>query len=136
MIEKFVERFDASRDKLRERFAAGHPSGYEGIVKAVVECLKTDDEYDGPDPERIVKIDHGDYQGTLLFVIGAAGYQPSTYWAVPVGYGSCSGCDTFESIRDYDDDPPSEKQVDEYMTLALHVVQKLRQIAGYSMGEV
>jgi len=48
-----------------------------------------------------------------------------------VSYGSCSGCDTLEAIRDYSGDTPTEKQLDEYMTLALHVVQGLRQISGY-----
>ena len=43
--------------------------------------------YGGPGLERIHRIDDGDYQGTLVFVIGGKGYQLSTYWYVKVSYG-------------------------------------------------
>ena len=33
-----------------------------------------------------------------------------------VGYGSCSGCDTLEGIRYYNDDKPTEEQVRDYAT--------------------
>ena len=56
-------------------------------------------------------------------MIAAGGYQPWEYWYVKVGYGSCSGCDTLEGIRDYPDEPPTKEQIDAYMTLALHIVQ-------------
>ena len=57
-----------------------------------------------------------------MFIIGAKGYQPSDYWYVKVGYGSCSGCDTLEAIRGYSDEKPTPDQVKDYVTLALHVV--------------
>lgn len=134
MIDEFVRRFEAGgRARLLEAFRAKHPEGYEGIVKALVEQLQGPDDYsDTPDPERIHRIDDGDYQGTLLFVIAAKGYQPYTYWAVKIGYGSCSGCDTFERIREYGDDPPTEQQAQEYLTLAIHVLQGLVPIGGDS----
>lgn len=76
----------------------------------VVEMLAAAiDECDAPHPERIHQIDDGDYQGTLIFVIGAGGYQPSRYWYVKVGYGSCSGCDTLQAIRGYEDDAPTKE---------------------------
>lgn len=108
---------------LRKKFAAAHPEDYAAVVKAVVEVVSDD-----LDPERVHAIDDGHYQGTLVFVIAEAGYQPSRYWYVMVAYGSCSGCDTLEGIRKYDDDPPTEKQIDLYMTLALHVVQGLKEM--------
>ena len=74
----------------------------------------------------ILSIDHGDYQGTLLFIIAASGYQPNKYWFVKVDYGSCSGCDTLEGIRCYSDGPPSDAQVADYMTLALHILQGIK----------
>ena len=40
-------------------------------------------------------------------------------------YGSCSGCDTLLSISGYDTEFPSEEQVNEYMTLSLHLVQRM-----------
>lgn len=127
MIDDFVAKFDKSRNDLLKKFSEEHPRSYQDIVRAVVEVL--DDDYSsGPDPERIHCINDGDWQGTLLFIIGAKGYQPSLYWAVKVGYGSCSGCDTLEGIRHYSSDPPNEEQAKQYLTLALHIVQGLKEI--------
>lgn len=126
MIQKFVDDFMARRGEIEAAFSEKHPEDYAEIVRRVVEVLGTEDEYDRPDPKRIHAIDDGDYQGTLLFVIAASGYQPSTYWSVFVSYGSCSGCDTLERIRSYDNNPPKPEQVADYMTLALHIVQGLK----------
>ena len=63
-----------------------------------------------------------------MFVIAARGYQPSDYWYVKISYGSCSGCDTLEAIRAYSDDPPTPEQIDDYLTLALHIVQGLKKM--------
>lgn len=130
MIEEFVRRFDASREALRAGFAESHPEDYADIVKRVVAALADENDYDTPDPERIHKIDDGDYQGTLVFVVACRGYQPSTYWAVLVSYGSCSGCDTLEATRGYSDEKPTDEQVSSYMMMALHIVQGLREIGG------
>lgn len=131
MINEFVERFMKNKGAVRAIFEAQHPSDYSAIVAAVVNAV-TDSDADGnaPDSGRIHCIDDGDYQGTLVFVIAAKGYQPSAYWYVMVDYGSCSGCDTLEAIRGYTEEPPTESQVDQYMTLALHIVQKLRKMEG------
>jgi hypothetical protein len=126
MIKEFVERFDKARPQLLARFKAAHPATYGEIVKAVVEVVRDPDGYAQPNHEKIHEIDDGHYQGTLLFVIPADEYQPSTYWYVMVGYGSCSGCDTLQAISGYSDEPPTDEQAKDYMTLALHVVQKLR----------
>ncbi len=134
MIARFVAVWDAHKEEVAAGFAAKEPSSYKDVVTAVVRLLHdhTEDDYgEQPDPERIVEIDHGDYQGTLLYVIGATGYQPSTYWAVSVGYGSCSGCDTLCGIIDSADDD----KVPQYVTLALHVVQGLKKISGYGDDE-
>ena len=123
MIQKFVNRFMAAENVLREKFVAKHPDAYIDIVKAVVDVIKGEGTYGEPDATRIHQIDDGDYQGTLVFVIAGGGYQPWEYWYVKVGYGSCSGCDTLEGIRSYSNNPPTKEQVDTYMTLALHIVQ-------------
>ncbi len=127
MIKELVERFDAAREQLRAKFSQAHPGGYEDIVKAVIEAVSSKSTYGDPDPERIHCIDDGEYQGTLLFLIAANTYQPSLYWFVYVGYGSCSGCDTFAAIREANwSGGPTEEQVNDYMTLALHIVQGLK----------
>ena len=129
MIDEFVKKWEAGKDEIEDVFRGSHPKEYKDIVKAVVEVLSAGGyDYDVPDPERIHVIDDGHYQGTLLFVITAKGYQPDDYWVVKVAYGSCSGCDTLESIRSYSDDPPTDDQVKDYMTLALHIVQGLKKI--------
>lgn len=39
-----------------------------------------------------------------------------------------SGCDTLMAISGYSDELPNEEQVKDYMTLALHLVQKLKRL--------
>ena len=129
MIKEFVERWESRKETLRAMIVKAPPDSYGTLVKQVVEILQEEEYHNGdesPDPERVHTIDDGDYQGTLLFVIGAKGYQPEHYWYVKVGYGSCSGCDTLQSISGYSDEPPDEEQIKDYMTLALHIVQGLK----------
>lgn len=129
MIEEFTKAWFANIHSMREKFTEKHPEDYKDVVCAVVKMLQDHlDWYDGPDHTRIHQIDDGNYQGTLVFVIGATGYQPNRYWYVKISYGSCSGCDTLQAIRGYKFEKPDEKQVSEYMTLALHVVQGLREM--------
>jgi hypothetical protein len=96
MEKQLVAAWEANKESLRTVFSQKHPEDYKAIVSAVVTMLHgAIDEYGKqPDPARITEIDDGSYQGILVYVIGAVGYQPDTYWYVKVGYGSCSGCDT------------------------------------------
>lgn len=131
MIEKFVKRWEARKHILREQFAETGPTMYEEVVKGVIGILHDPDEYASPDPNRIVEIDHGEYQGTLLYVIGADNYQPHIYWYVRINYGSCGACDTLQSISDlgtWGQEKPNDEQVRQYMILALHIVQGLREM--------
>ena len=129
MIDEFVKIWDENKNVLREQFSQKHPTDYHDLVKSVITMLANAKiDYEKPDPERITIVNYGDYHGTLVFVIGAANYMPSRYWTVKINYGSCGGCDTLESIRNYCYDSPSGQQVDEYMTLALHVIQRLKEI--------
>ena len=131
MIQEFVKAWDARKGEIEAQFRAEHPKNYNQIVKAVVTIIHANsDGYGRPDPERITWIDHGDYHGTLLFIIAGSGHQPDNYWFVKVGYGSCSGCDTLEYIRAYCDNPPNAEQVADYMTLALHILQGIKALVG------
>lgn len=128
MIQEFVDKFIAKQNEL---FTEEFPDSYEEIVKAVIDVINPEKEYDLPDSNRIHQIDDGDYQGTLLFVIAACGYQPSDYWYVKVDYGSCSGCDTFQEIyfgSGDNDSIPTKQQAKDYQTLALHIVQDLKKM--------
>lgn len=124
MIKEFVDVWDAHKGELEDTFRAEYPDSYQDIVEAVVTLIHkhlADVVYYRPDPTRISIIDHGDYQGTLLFIIADTSYQPDDFWFVKVSYGSCSGCDTLESIID----GPDDNKLGDYMTLALHILQGL-----------
>jgi hypothetical protein len=125
MIQEFVDRFMENKAALRAEFEANEPGDYEEIVKAVVEAISTD-EVNSPDPNGVIEIPSNDCQGTNLYIIKNK-YENEPYWAVMVHYGTCSGCDTLEGIKDnyYDD---LSKRLDGYMTLALHIVQKMKKL--------
>ena len=127
MIEGCVEAFMKAKPELRKGFVEQPPETYDDIVKRVVEAVGPFAcEYTEMDAENIHVVDNGDYQGTLVCLVPEKGYQPSTYWYVRVGYGSCSWCDTLLGIQDGGGTP--EDRADDYMTLALHIVQGLREM--------
>lgn len=126
MDHAIIKRFDEKRTTLKAIFKKKHPESYLEIVKQLVKAVSCDGL--DMDPDRITVIDHGDYQGSQLFIIAAKGYQPSDYWATECSYGSCTGCDTLQAIRGYGDDAVSAKQADDYVTLALHLAQKMEKL--------
>ncbi len=126
MIQEFVDRYMESKEILRDHISDASITNYEDLVTLVMTILNPGLEYRLPNWKNIREIDDGNYQGTLLYIIPEVGYQPSKYWAVLVGYGSCSGCDTLEHIRDL---TVKEEQIEQYMTLALHIVQGLKCIS-------
>lgn len=128
MIQVFIDRFMAAKDAAIAEFQQKAPEDYDELVRRVVKLVAEPDSHGQPDAERITVIDHGNYQGTRLYIIAENGYQPSTYWSIFVNYGSCSGCDTFEAIREYSDEPPTLKKATEYWTMMLHMVQSMRQL--------
>ena len=131
MIQEFADRYIAARPAFEEWARRSAPKNYAQIVKKVIQLVKGEEEYGVPDPERITEIDHGDYQGTLVYVIAAAGYQPSEYWYVKIWYGSCSGCDTLEGIRTWDD-TVGDEELAQYWTLGLHIVQGLKKMGDHA----
>ena len=131
MITEIIEQWEQNKSKLKNYFETttqNEYNQYKIILKKTFElCFK---EYDH---KKITEIDNGDYQGTLIFLIPEDTYQPRerNYLFTSVSYGSCSGCDTLQRIINDSDDYdelPNEKQVTEYMTLALHMVQKLKRL--------
>jgi hypothetical protein len=127
VIKEIIAQWDSNKGKLEERFRSAHPESYTAIVKSIFELVISD--YSIPN---ITVIDNGDYQGTQIFLIPADTYQPSVddYLVTHTDYGSCSGCDTLEGIRSYDDEKPTETQVKDYMMLALHLVQRLKKLSA------
>jgi hypothetical protein len=145
MIESFVKKFDSKRPWLREQLlqkSDAKPS-YDSMIRLLCTAL-SEQEDDGlsdhvlPDPKRITRVDYGDYQGTIVFVIAAGGYQPHNHWATWVWYGSCGGCDTLQAINDgvsYDYDKnqytPNDKDVDAWLTVMLHLLQHMTEIVSF-----
>lgn len=128
MIAEIINQWEINKSKLENWFRNNKQSEYdeyEKIVKAIFTYV-----IDGYDTSEIHVIDDGDYQGTKLFLIHKETYQPSRedYLITDTYYGSCSGCDTLQSINEYDDVIPNEEQIKKYMTLALHLVQKMKVI--------
>jgi hypothetical protein len=136
MITELVKQWEENKHKLAEYFKTTKQDeydSYETIVKKVFEiCIPKATDCDGWDLEKMTVIDHGEYQGTQIFIIPTDTYQPDVedYVMTDTYYGSCSGCDTLQAINDYSgfDDLPTDGQVKEYMTLALHLVQKIKRL--------
>ena len=131
MIKEFIEKWDKYKNELEEYFKTNKQleySSYELIVKALFDIIINKDEEDKFNTENITVIDDGDYQGTRIFILHKDWYQPSVedYVYTNTYYGSCSGCDTLLAINGYDEDMPNEEQIKEYMTLALHLLQKCK----------
>jgi hypothetical protein len=128
MIQRFVDMWMRVKDSVAPSLTVQSAGSYDDLFKLVCSALHRDDDYGTPDPERITVIDHGEYQGTRLFVVGASGYQPDTYWTCMVSYGSCSGCDAYEASLEWDGDGLSDRTRAEWMAMMLHMVQGLREV--------
>jgi hypothetical protein len=132
MISSIIEQWENNKSKLENYFRTTDQyeyCGYKQIVEKLFElCITNADEHCGFNIKRMTVIDDGDYQGTKLFIIPKDTYQPSVddYITTHTYYGSCSGCDTLQSICGYDYGLPTEEQIKLYMTLVLHLVQKLK----------
>jgi len=142
MIQEFVKAWDANKEALREYIRTHEQKEYDEyakLVKILFEVVinpyieSVDETHYTYNTESIHIIDDGDYQGSQLFIIPNNDYQPSPYEYVwtHCSYGSCSGCDTLLGISTYDDGLPSEEQVDGYMTLLLHLLQRCKYLIDY-----
>ncbi|MDK2772133.1 MAG: hypothetical protein KYX68_07960 [Flavobacterium sp.] len=136
MILEIIEKWEENKFKLEEYFKTTKQSEYSNYKDIVVKLFEivivgVKNKWNGTDNydvSKITVIDDGDYQGTQIFLIPKETYQPSVedYIMTNTYYGSCSGCDTLQGFSCYDDDLPTEEQISEYMTLALHLVQKMK----------
>jgi len=138
MIDHFIALWNNEEKKqmLRDSFARMQKChDYSDILQNLLEWLSSNlnpsDCYGRiPDPKRVTSINHGDYQGTLVFIVASTGYQPNIHFSFKVGYGSCSGCDTLLSINGENgyNDALTESQINDYMSLALHLLQSAKEI--------
>lgn len=133
MIKEFCLAWEKNKDKLEEYFRTTKQDeygNYEDLVKLLFDIVinpSIESDYYRFDTENILVIDDGDYQGTQVFILHRDQYQPSVedYVYTNTYYGSCSYCDTLQGIQDYGwNKMPSESQVNDYMDLCLHLLQK------------
>ena len=136
MIKEFVTAWDKNKFKLEEHLRANNQDTYdeyEDLVKLLFDIVINPELMYGRsfNTDKILVIDDGDYQGTQIFVLHQDYYQPSVdeYVYTHTDYGSCSGCDTLQHIRMLNyHDKPTERQVKDYMTLCLHLLQRCTQM--------
>lgn len=140
MIKYCIEKWNKNKKKLEDVLREDttlNSCDYDYLVKLVVENILNDETNgyeDTWDSKKITTIDNGDYQGTLLFLIPNATYQPSEYdyLMTYVGYGSCSVCDTLQGIQSWDDVKPTEQQLKDFMALCKDLVCNM--IKPYNAG--
>jgi len=128
MILNYVKQWEERKHLLEQWLNDNEPNSYESIYEMLFNLVVTkpnDDEYSEWDWGRFVKIDDGSFQGNEIYILCSNEYQPSLtdYIFTSVAYGSCSVCDTFQSIEMLED---KSERVKGYMTLALHMVQETK----------
>jgi hypothetical protein len=141
MLKIIRDKWDRNKDKLQETLIKGstfiNECSYIDLVKLSFQIIfNSDGEGDQLDIKKITEIDDGDYQGTLLYLIPFETYQPSEYeyLMTHVSYGSCSGCDTLQSIQDQDYGKIflTDQQVSDFMTLCKDILTNT--IKPYNSG--
>lgn len=147
MIKYCMEKWEKNKNLLEE-YIRNNPkiinrNGYKTFVEAVVMYILNDGTNDRCvnnelkwDINSITEIDDGAYQGTLLYLIPLSTYQPGEYeyLMTNVGYGSCTVCDTLQSIQDYSNNYSNmtEEMVKDFMGLGLDIVRNM--IKPYNGG--
>ena len=134
MIKAFVEAWDKRKNNLKEYIATHRQTEYyeyKDLVKLLFDIVINPEMHPFVTKE-ITEIDHGDYQGTLIYLLHKDYYQPRVeeYVYTSVGYGSCSGCDTLQCIRESGEGIPNDKQTEDYMMLFLHLLQNCKRMEG------
>lgn len=140
MLKIIKEKWNKNESLLKEVLTRNdklNSCSYLDLVKFAFGSIFNDDQatkFESLDLEKITEVDNGDYQGTLLYLIPFNRYQPSEYEYLMtyVGYGSCSGCDTLQSIQDYSDKKPTEGQITDFMMLCKDIL--VNTIKPYDTG--
>lgn len=130
MLKYCIEKWEQNKNILKNALSKDvnlNTCDYEYLVHMVVKFILNKNVRENDvrfDERNIVVIDHGDYQGSQLFVVAEEAYQPG-HWQYIIGYqdyGSCSGCDTLKSIQSSGYTTHNETQLKEYMALCKDIV--------------
>jgi hypothetical protein len=127
MLKIILSQWEKNKDELRGVLSKTCLDAleYDDLVRLVFEVVYNNNlpcEVRYLDLEHIHRIDDGDYQGTLLFLIPFNTYQPREfeYLMTYVDYGSCSGCDTLQAIQENRNDV--ESKINDFMTLCKDIL--------------
>ena len=128
MIKICKERWTLKENELKKKISSMSTQeienlDYKTLVAITMDTILNCDEL-RLDIKGIHEIDDGDYQGTLLYLIPFATYQPSSheYLMTAVEYGSCSGCDTLLGIIEYCIKEVTEDIVNDLITLCRDII--------------
>lgn len=136
MIKEIIDLWGQNKSKLKDYFEITpmiEYDDYEKLVKKVFNiCFK---DLGKLDLENIIVLDSEGYQGDMVFIIKLLGEYDTNYLITHTYYGSCSGCDTLEGIIEYKNGLPNAEQVNEFMMLSLHLVQKLKSLFNIFDGD-
>ena len=149
MIQWLSEKWYRNQYKLRKYFRETPQiqyGNYTTIWKKVLEYIiniDTEDDGDKFNTQDITVIDDGSFFGTLIFIVHRQdGMEPDMedYILTKIQYGSCSVCDTLQHIQTENDngdidDLPNETQLNDYMLLALHMIQNARWLSDLYKGD-
>lgn len=133
MIKEFIDAWEKNKGTLEGYFRTHiqeEYSEYSTLVKLLFDIVinPSVSKYDTND---IDVLDHGDWQGTQIFILHLDTYHPcaSEYVYTHTYYGSCSGCDTLQAIHLYGYDKlPNDYQINDYMALCLHLLQRCKRM--------
>lgn len=140
MIPELIEQWNAHKEKLRERIKNTENStiDYDYLVKCIVEVIMSEMEYDF---DEIAVLHSGDYSGTAVYFIKPINdclHFIDKIIYMNVEYGTCSLCDTLEYIQnlDFNSEYPNDQQLDDYMTLCLHLIQSAKYLGGNNETDI
>lgn len=137
MEQKFIDLWFKNKSRLKEELMNHDDIEYcdyhellEMTIKHIINNSETDDCEKFLNEDKIRKIDDGDYQGTLIFIIPKETYQPAEdeYYVTFIGYGSSSYCDTLQAIQYGNTYESKEAQIDDFMTLCLHMLERMKKL--------
>ena len=128
MLKICKDKWDKNQSKLLQNLMERtdlNKCYYKTLVELTFESIMNEEnDMNTYDISKITEIDDGDYQGTLIYLIPFAVYQPAEgeYLMTFINYGSCSACDTLQGIQKWSNDKLTECQLTDFMALCKDII--------------
>lgn len=125
--EAWFKNKEKFRNYLQTHQQEEYAEEYIDLLKALIEVVINPELEEKLRIDYIVEADQDGYQGEKIWLIPYDSFScPEKYIWTHTYYGSCAGCDTLKGIAHYDYGYPTCEQVEEYLTLALHLLQRMK----------